>query len=55
MRSEHRLRVRSAHVAYDMTFARNITVIQGDSATGKTYDWTGRMVGQGNTLMTLLK
>lgn len=36
MRGMHRLRVRSAHISYDMTFVRNITVIQGDSATGKT-------------------
>lgn len=36
MRGVHRLRVRSAHIAYDMAFERNITVIQGDSATGKT-------------------
>ena len=36
MRGEHRLRVRSAHITYDMAFVRNITVIQGDSATGKT-------------------
>ena len=26
-----------------------------DSSTGKTYDWTGRIVGQGNTLMMMLK
>lgn len=36
MRGMHRLRVRSAHIAYDMAFVRNITIIQGDSATGKT-------------------
>lgn len=26
-----------------------------DSSTGKTHDWTGRLVGQGNILMTLLR
>ncbi len=36
MRGRHELRVESAHLRYDMTFLRNITVIQGDSATGKT-------------------
>ncbi len=36
MRGEHRLRVRPAHITYDMAFVRNITVVQGDSATDKT-------------------
>ena len=26
-----------------------------DSSTGKTYDWHGRMVAQGNALMMLLR
>lgn len=26
-----------------------------DSATNKTYEWTGRMVGNGDILMTLLR
>lgn len=36
MRGRHTLRVQSAHLRYDMEFSRNVTVIQGDSATGKT-------------------
>lgn len=36
MKGKHTLRVQSAHLRYDMTFTRNLTVIQGDSATGKT-------------------
>ena len=36
MKGQHTLRVQSAHLRYDMTFNRNVTVIQGDSATGKT-------------------
>lgn len=36
MKGQHTLRVQSAHLRYDMTFTRNLTVIQGDSATGKT-------------------
>lgn len=36
MKGSHTLTVRSAHLQYDMTFTRNLTVIQGDSATGKT-------------------
>ena len=36
MKGLHELRVQSAHLRYDMAFRRNITVIQGDSATGKT-------------------
>lgn len=36
MRGRHTLRVQSAHLRYDMEFARNIIVIQGESATGKT-------------------
>ena len=26
-----------------------------DKSTGKTYDWQGRMLAQGNTLMMMLK
>ena len=36
MKGRHSLRVQSAHLCYDMTFTHNLTVIQGDSATGKT-------------------
>ena len=36
MKGRHTLRVQSAHLRYDMTFTRSLTVIQGDSATGKT-------------------
>ena len=36
MRGRHALRIQSAHLRYDMEFSRNVTVIQGDSATGKT-------------------
>ena len=36
MKGRHILRIQSAHLRYDLTFTRNITVIQGDSATGKT-------------------
>lgn len=36
MRGSHSLRVQSAHLRYDMLFKRNLTIIQGDSATGKT-------------------
>ncbi|MGX8703666.1 MAG: translation initiation factor 2 [bacterium] len=36
MKGQHTLRVQSAHLRYDMTFTRNLTIIQGDSATGKT-------------------
>lgn len=36
MRGKHVLKVRSAHLRYDMEFTRNLTIIQGDSATGKT-------------------
>lgn len=36
MKGQHQLRVQSAHLRYDMIFTRNLTVIQGDSATGKT-------------------
>ena len=36
MRGRHELQVQSTHLRYDMALCRNITVIQGDSATGKT-------------------
>lgn len=36
MKGRHTLRIQSAHLRYDMAFMRNLTVIQGDSATGKT-------------------
>ena len=36
MKGKHVLRVQSAHLRYDMEFVRNLTIIQGDSATGKT-------------------
>lgn len=36
MRGRHALRIQSAHLRYDLEFSRNVTVIQGDSATGKT-------------------
>lgn len=36
MKGRHALRIQSAHLRYDMLFTRNLTVIQGDSATGKT-------------------
>ena len=36
MKGKHSLTIQSAHLKYDMEFSRNITVIQGDSATGKT-------------------
>lgn len=36
MKGKHKLRLQSAHLRYDLVFSRNITVIQGDSATGKT-------------------
>ena len=36
MKGRHTLRVQSAHLRYDMIFTRSLTVIQGDSATGKT-------------------
>ena len=36
MKGRHTLRIQSAHLRYDMVFTRNLTVIQGDSATGKT-------------------
>ena len=36
MRGRHSLIVQSAHLKYEMEFSRNITIIQGDSATGKT-------------------
>ena len=36
MKGRCSLRVQSTHLKYDMQFSRNLTVIQGDSATGKT-------------------
>lgn len=36
MKGKHTLRIQSAHLRFDMEFTRNITIIQGDSATGKT-------------------
>lgn len=39
MRGRHTLRVQSVHLRYDLTFTRNLTILQGDSATGKTTLW----------------
>lgn len=36
MKGKHSLRVQSAHLRFDMEFVRNVTIIQGDSASGKT-------------------
>ena len=36
MKGSHVLTITSAHLRYDMIFSRNLTIIQGDSATGKT-------------------
>ena len=36
MKGKYSLTIQSAHLKYEMEFSRNITVIQGDSATGKT-------------------
>ena len=36
MKGKHTLRIQSSHLRYDMVFIRNLTIIQGDSATGKT-------------------
>ena len=36
MKGKHVLRIQSAYLRFDMEFIRNITIIQGDSATGKT-------------------
>ena len=36
MKGAHHLIVQSAHLKYEMDIIRNITIIQGDSATGKT-------------------
>lgn len=36
MRGSHHLIVQSAHLKYELDIVRNITIIQGDSATGKT-------------------
>ena len=36
MKGEYRIQIQNASVRYDFTIRRNITVIRGDSATGKT-------------------
>ncbi len=36
MRGTKHLTVQSAHLKYEMVFSRNITILKGDSATGKT-------------------
>jgi len=36
MRGKHQIRVSDNRVVYDLTIVRNITIIRGDSATGKT-------------------
>ena len=36
MRGKVFLMVQSAHLKYEMEFTRNITILKGDSATGKT-------------------
>lgn len=36
MNGAHHLVIRSAHLKYELDIIRNITIIQGDSATGKT-------------------
>ena len=47
MNGAHHLVIRSAHLKYELDIIRNITIIQGDSASGKTtlaemireYEW----------------
>lgn len=36
MKGTHELTIQSAHLRYDMQFSRNLTILQGNSATGKT-------------------
>ena len=36
MKGTHKLSIQSKHLRFEMEFSRNLTVIQGDSATGKT-------------------
>ncbi|GAA0791951.1 hypothetical protein GCM10008910_04300 [Faecalicatena orotica] len=36
MRGKHVIKLRDNRVAYELTIQRNITIIRGDSATGKT-------------------
>lgn len=36
MHGSHHLIVQSAHLKYEFDIKRNITIIKGDSATGKT-------------------
>lgn len=36
MRGQHEITVRNARVQYKFTVSRNITILRGDSATGKT-------------------
>lgn len=36
MKGKHRIRLRDNRIAYEITVQRNITIIRGDSATGKT-------------------
>lgn len=36
MKGEHRVIVSTKRLHYDFVFKRNITIIRGDSATGKT-------------------
>ena len=36
MKGTHTLRIRSVHLSYEITVSRNITILQGNSATGKT-------------------
>lgn len=36
MKGSHRLIIQSSHLKYDMSFKRNITIIKGNTATGKT-------------------
>lgn len=36
MRGSHHLIIQSAHLKYELDIKRNITIIKGDSATGKT-------------------
>ena len=36
MKGTHKLSIISRHLRYEMIFSRNLTVIQGNSATGKT-------------------
>ena len=36
MKGQHRIVIRNKRIQYDFVLKRNLTVIRGDSATGKT-------------------